>query len=341
MGIRNDRTGESCAIRRAMRLQSLQVLCSALLLCVCLISNRADAANTVLKGGPFGNEFTRSCSSGKTMIGIRGRAGDYVDRIKAICARFDHTLMATSVGSTNYAGGTGGTRDFEYRCPTGQALVGLHGKSALYVDRIGIRCAPLDDNGKFANTWVHSVPFTTGGKGGDSFSLTCSKGEPARGLRGKAGSWIDAIGLACGKATIQTFSATPGPRPDARVVIRDLPWIAKEGSSLRFSVELWNIGSGVLPEGAEVDIESEKPNSMQRFEVAFRGLGSCDMSRYPVRCRTGRATPSGEVIMAVEINGIPSWPPGDFDYVAKADPQGLIDEANEGNNVRSERLRLR
>lgn len=86
------------------------------------------------------------------------------------------------------AGGSGGTL-FNLRCPEGQALVGIKGRSKLVVDQISGIC------GNPAGLGSDTAP--AGGNGGDAFTSQCGKDQVIVGLHGRSGAVIDAIGIEC------------------------------------------------------------------------------------------------------------------------------------------------
>src|SRR5438046_1750857 len=91
-----------------------------LLVVALLLSYKSFAqTNSPVSGGDGGTPFTISCDAGRVLIGVKGKAGSYVDRIEGICARLNEIIMPASINSTdNFAGGSGGS-DFEQLCPSG------------------------------------------------------------------------------------------------------------------------------------------------------------------------------------------------------------------------------
>lgn len=96
--------------------------------------------------------------------------------------------------TTSSAGGTGGTR-YDLSCPDGMALVGIQGRSALYVDRVQGICARLDANSRQVGSTVNTG--SAGGTGGSSFVRRCSDGQAVVQLTGKAGGFIDRLFVQC------------------------------------------------------------------------------------------------------------------------------------------------
>src|SRR4051812_3043248 len=74
--------------------------------------------------GPEGAGAT-TCSSGQVAVGIVGREGDFIDQLAVRCRASD---LTGAIASAVAYGGTAGTADGPYDCPTGQWLAGLQGR---------------------------------------------------------------------------------------------------------------------------------------------------------------------------------------------------------------------
>ena len=96
---------------------------------------------------------------------------------------------------TGVAGGGGGTA-YVLRCPSDHVLVGITGRAGAWVDQIAPVCAQISRDGR----WVgYSVAGPSAGAGGDAnFSLQCPRDQALSGLRGRASSLVDQIGIRCG-----------------------------------------------------------------------------------------------------------------------------------------------
>lgn len=321
--------------RRPLRLL-LPLLAVALL--VAAAPRPAEAASsTPQAGGTGGTAFTLTCPDGKALIGIKGKAASYVDSIRAVCARFDAIGQASGVVSTGVKGGSGG-QAYELRCPSGQVVTGLRGRAAGWVDQIGIVCAEISRTGEALATTAASVPFRAGGAGGSSFSLDCPANEPGRGLKGRSGWYIDRIGLFCQRSTIGAVQ-TSQTRRDLRVVVKGLPFKAREHDQVAYRVELWNVGGAGAPEGAELDLTTTYPIGFPLIEVPFLGNGGCDVhtsygTGIITRCETGGITAPGTARMGVTVT-FDAYIAGSYSFGGKADPRAVLTEASETNNSAS------
>ena len=128
-----------------------------------------SAGVSLAAGGTGGEPFTLPCPDHTALVGIQGRAGDYIDSIRGVCSRFDEIGNASAPVTTATVGGSGGTSSFNLRCPSGEAMVGVRGRAAWWVDQVQIICAPIDENGLAQGAGTRD-PFTAGGSGGDAFS---------------------------------------------------------------------------------------------------------------------------------------------------------------------------
>lgn len=268
----------------------------------------ADAAgahdnprNSGAAGGTGGAAFADHCSShaaGKVLIGIKGRSGGYVDSIRGICASVNQVLMPESVSSTTHRGGSGGSTAYEFRCPTGHALVGLHGRAGFYIDQVGIKCAPLDTTARDGRTiGTPAAPeglagsfarATSGGSGGTAFDLTCPGNLPARTLMGRAGTFVDRLQLGCHPARVPAIAPAQAGL-DVQPAVRGMPLVIPRDTPVRVQIELWNVGTVPMPIGedrfeSEAYVDVRYTWGMPILAVEFLGHGSCDNSVFPARC---------------------------------------------------------
>jgi hypothetical protein len=78
-------------------------------------------------------------------------------------------------------------------CPGNTVVKGIKGTYDAYVNRLALRCRPFAQSGQ-----TTYISFLGSEPGNHSFSLqNCPDGKPARGFHGKAGSYIDSVGLIC------------------------------------------------------------------------------------------------------------------------------------------------
>lgn len=297
----------------------------------------AKLSYTSYVGGSGGTKsFSLLCKEGRALIGIKGKSGWYVDKIEGICARFDEILAASSIQTTGATGGTGGTSSYEFRCPSGQVVAGLFGKSAWWIDKIGIKCGRLTSEGLVEINSVTNDFFSAGGTGGSSFNRTCPDNKPAVGIEGRSGWYVDKIRLACDNPLLTAITAQSGR--DLRVVVRDLPFRVPEDTSVKYHVELWNVGASTVASGATVDLKSDYP-MLPLITVPFLGIGACDVHSYFgsdvfTRCTANQAIPSKEMGMRVTVDFIAAqWGSSAFEFSGVADPTGQVSENNENNNT--------
>jgi hypothetical protein len=161
-----------------------------------------DLAAQVLPvlGGSGGTSFSRSCGSGKVLTGFAYRASAVVDGLQLLCRTVgaDGRLGTQStVGS--YVGGSGGTQGVA-SCPLGRVVSIASIRHGWYVDRITLGCRKWDPS---ARRWLTDAQggveiLAIGGIGGTENTEECeSTRQPVRAIRGRAASFIDAIGLTC------------------------------------------------------------------------------------------------------------------------------------------------
>jgi hypothetical protein len=147
------------------------------------------------RGGDGGDPFDIGCRPDELATGIIGRADNKVDRLELVCSKLEGDGSLTEFGTSEPVGGTGGD-EFREDCPEGEAIAGLSGRAASDIDAVRLHCAQVAgwvDDG----TGLHPWGLTYGGGGGDAFDDACAAGMLVRGLRGRAGSRIDAVEAEC------------------------------------------------------------------------------------------------------------------------------------------------
>ena len=201
------------------------LLAACLACCIPHDVSAAPATATQAIGGPAGTQFHYQCPSGEFLVGITAKAGQWVDRVGAVCAPWDPVRRAT-VGyhdAREQFGGTGGqwTR---FGCPPNSAISGLlvqasRGENPLVVGNIAQEeCRLLEPpftqvvaNNQFightqeAPGFFSSAPFLA-----RPGWLRCQPGQLANGIWGRAGQYVNAVGLFCA-TPVETPVATASP----------------------------------------------------------------------------------------------------------------------------------
>jgi hypothetical protein len=127
------------------------------------------------RGGSAGREAAFRLDKDEYITGISGRYGNYVDSLAI------HTNKRTSP----MFGGSGGKRDYRIEVPSGHQAVGFVGRSAKYLDAIGLITAPVT---------LRQETQTYGGRGGSAFTdREVPAGARISEIRVNSGNFIDAI----------------------------------------------------------------------------------------------------------------------------------------------------
>ena len=169
-----------------------------------------------------GAEFNLSCNANEALVGIRGRQGWWMDGLAGRCRTVNaNGTLGTTVRSTVYRGGTGGTlRTFE--CNPAEVMVGYSGSQGdnghvLYVSQV--ICAPWQANTKTAGTPTRTVTAfgkKFGSGSGQWIAGSCFQGKIGNRLRVRAGQYLDRIyDMGCSYAAGATLPTAPvaPPRP--------------------------------------------------------------------------------------------------------------------------------
>ncbi|TAK55032.1 MAG: hypothetical protein EPO25_05115 [Gammaproteobacteria bacterium] len=169
---------------------------------------------TSTAGGGGGTSYSVGCGANQALVGVKGYAGSYIDGLQGICAQisYDGSWLGTAV-ETSFAGKSTG-RSFSLVCPAGHAVSGVKGRAGSYIDQLKVRCGRLGPNGRLSS-YGDYLGGTAGSTGGSAFGpFDCSSSQPAQLIRGKAGNWIDSLGLGCATVnTVRPSSLTISPVP--------------------------------------------------------------------------------------------------------------------------------
>ncbi len=95
---------------------------------------------------------------------------------------------------TSSVGSSGGD-DYDLRCQTNEALVGLYGRAGGGVDQVGPLCAVIDPSGRWVGDPIRRG--TAGGSGGGEFERLCATNAAVTGFKSRTGAELDQIQLAC------------------------------------------------------------------------------------------------------------------------------------------------
>lgn len=150
-----------------------------------------------------------SCPSGSALVGVTAAQAPLfgmtiVGRMHAICA--PTPSIASPAVVDDHVGNLGSrlapprTHAARLRCPAGQVVTALTGRSGDLVDRVGLRCQMLGPDGRPAA--ASTLTAQAGGHGGHArTSRACPQGTVAIGLRGdvRAGkaNVLDFVALDC------------------------------------------------------------------------------------------------------------------------------------------------
>ena len=173
---------------------------ATLLPLLALTSPDLPPQNLPVLGGTGGTAFTRDCGAGRVLSGVRYRSGMVIDAIGLLCRPVlsDGKLgPETTIGTI--AGGSGGTTHVA-GCPSGTVLTGMFVKYGSYVSYIIGSCSTWRASTRTfatppsANTEDIGLALTAGATGVENCE---SQLQPGAALRGRAASFIDALGLVC------------------------------------------------------------------------------------------------------------------------------------------------
>ncbi len=136
------------------------------------------AGQSKIAGGSGGSGFMdNEIPWGARLTEIRVHAGRYIDGIQAV-----YTLPDGGIFEAPFHGGTGGTRTV-FRLDANEYVIGISGRHGDYIDSLQIH----------TNTRTSPQYGKSGGR--SEFRIDIPSGNQAVGLIGRAGRYLDAIGL--------------------------------------------------------------------------------------------------------------------------------------------------
>lgn len=162
---------------------------------------RAQRENTSLAGGNGGAAFSLNCPPNMILIGVKGREGNLVDQVRGVCSRYNvagERVGGTALTNPASAGSSTGGVEWELMCGGQTALTSIGGRAGLVVDEFFRSCKTVGPGGLATNP-----AFTAGGTVGGSnssaqvFNLSCPNDKFADRIVGRAGDFVDQIGLSC------------------------------------------------------------------------------------------------------------------------------------------------
>jgi hypothetical protein len=220
------------------------------------ISVQAGSFDLPTHGGGGGDSFRLNCGNDAVLVGVSGRAGDWLNRLRARCTRVAaNGRWLGDVFTTGTVGGGGGTADFTATCPINSAIRGITGGFGWYVNRLALQCELI---GAFGGGFT--IISAAGSQSGDqSFDLEfCPPNMPARGFHGKAKDYVDSAGLICHAGTtpqLQVLAAPDqveavnlvspeGPITAAVTPFVQLQWTDQSAFEEGFSIRIVRLSSG-------------------------------------------------------------------------------------------------
>jgi len=153
-------------------------------------------------GGAGGSSFTHDCGARHVLTGLRYRTGLVLDAVGILCrpVNADGSLGPESTAGV-VSGGAGGTTG-TVSCPAGKVVVAADLSYGSYVSYVALECAPWTAGphtftltaSTGTGLYVGAVLTPAPGHGREQCE---SNRQPARGVRGRAAAFVDALGLVC------------------------------------------------------------------------------------------------------------------------------------------------
>ena len=163
----------------------------------------ADFFEMPIQGGNGGGLFRVFCPANTFVVGLQGKSGAIVDHMRLVCAPFTLTangknfdaLHSRQFNQGEVIGESNGGGDDEAICTNGGFVKTIKFNTLFFeekhlIEHVRITCT---DAGAVSGTRLFGQ-FETGGS---PATQTCPGGTWLVGLRGRRGSFVDAIGGMC------------------------------------------------------------------------------------------------------------------------------------------------
>ena len=192
-----------------------------LLAMLVLAAAPVSATDTTAEGGPGGDPFSVSCGDGRQLVGLFVGYGDWIDQVRPICGiwstdshRFQNIETGRSFGTSP------GPIASEHRCPRGYSIVSLSiwptlddDRQLQFVDDILVDCETIEPPQELFTLEIRSSETDPGKFVRDHYYGRCPEPQVAVGIHGRAGQFVDALGLVCGAPPHSPGAVPPGQQP--------------------------------------------------------------------------------------------------------------------------------
>ena len=229
MNVRNHITEQARRYANGLRAISSIFCLPAIALALSLLTSAPAASQELVRlnifGGYGGNNFEYICGPGRVLAGVRGYTGVWIDNVQAVCVKVEESQRNVGQPEGPVFGGNRPLTNSS-TCAIGTVATGLEldmNKDKRLLGYIAPRCAVL-----VAGSFVQKpMPMRgtgllasepSGTTGSELFikpaGQDCPAGTVGVGIRGRAGLFLDALGLVCGPKPEppKTNTATLGKR---------------------------------------------------------------------------------------------------------------------------------
>ena len=165
-----------------------------------------SAQSTPTFGGPGGTSYKLMCPEGYILMMVSAKYGQWLDRVGGWCYQVNLNTGAwltdvsqqtstnpSKAGTENVLNGTN-----DAKCPFGYAVKSVSVGYGSFVHGVSVVCNKLGSGGRTGSTTSSSDFAGATGGPNQSGSHSCPDAQPAIGIYGKAGTYVDSFGLVCG-----------------------------------------------------------------------------------------------------------------------------------------------
>jgi hypothetical protein len=160
-----------------------------------------------IQGGNGGSFFKLMCPPGTFIAGIEGNNGAVIDHMRLLCAGFKilsttlppfHFSVGVAKNQGEIIGNSAGGGHQVTQCGNDRLVGSISFNTEFFEDKHLIAFVVMNCEGS-PGTKPEEIRFGTNFPGGSVVHQACDVGHFAVGLRGRHGSFVDAIGLICSR----------------------------------------------------------------------------------------------------------------------------------------------
>lgn len=271
-------------------------LVGAVSLCLALAAGELHASYSAKVGGSGGtSNFSKACTGGRRMTGVKVKYGSVIDLIRVRCTSFNNGNWANNSHTwTSYTSSSAplpATRVGTATCPSNKWVSSVNAVvSNGVIQRLSLSCKSANAQGRVSGG---STTRTTGASGTGSWAgwKSCPSQGIANGIQGKSGWHLDSLRLRCVDPQAASSSGSGSTSGGS----------SSSGSSLsapNLISPKWSHATNSYAQSGNWQVSLQRVTGASKYDICIRDSGSRNC--YFRQKLTGRVS-GGSVFIPVSI----------------------------------------